>query len=633
MIADEKGEWEKMDRVFGLHFDFHADDVHEIGMNTNAEDIEKYILDTKPYFIQCDCKGHPGYACYPTKVGTPAPGLKKDNLRVWADTAKKHGIPLFVHYSGVADARYVKDHPDQAEVDLGGGHYDNMSTSVFGDYTEKLLIPQLKEVIAEYGIAGAWIDGEVWAVHRDFSEMVRPYLWWNITPAQHGRIMRQGFFDYVRKYTEELHRFKPEFKVISNWLYSSYVPEKPEIDVDFLSGDFQPSDSAHFVRLESRVMALQGKPWDLMAWSFTSPHRMDKPAAQLCQEAAAVMTQGGGFSLYIPQNKDGSAKKYEGTRFREIAEFAHKRAFLYRKEPIAQIGVLFSADSFYEKNSCFKQEGETDRLIGALNLLLEAGYTANVMLEWQLESIDQYEAVVVPEWAYIREENKKKLIHYAKKGGNLILIGVECCRQFAELLGETGAVLEKEQVFLRDKNGCIASVKRPSERTVPLFWLESGAEEANAKCLLTEKTETSEKRMLAYRTDLVEKGRIAWIPFDLGSLYAQVRGFCYQHYMEMVLDAMCEKLVKTEQQIDVTMQKAEQGVYLNLINMRQERHSLQYEVFEHVPPMEQVEVTINREYRSVLAPLGESFSWRTENGKTVIVLDKLEIHTVFLLQE
>lgn len=614
-------------RVFGLHFDFHAGNDTEIGENTKIEDIEKYILDTKPDFIQCDCKGHPGLTSYPTKVGTPAAKLKKDNLRIWADAAKKHDIPLFVHYSGVADAQYVKNHPDQAEVDINGDGYPGIvPTSVFGDYAEKLLIPQLKELITEYGIAGAWIDGEVWAVHRDISDHAKPYLWEGITPAEHGRVMREGFFRYVKKYTEELHRFDPDFKVISNWLYSSYVPEKPVLDVDYLSGDFQPTDSAHFVRLESRVLGVQGKRWDLMAWSFASPDAMDKSSVQLCQEAATVLSQGGGFQMYITQNVDGSPRHYEGDRLKAVADFVHKREMLYNKAPSAQIGILYSADSFYQENDCFNHAGATDKLTGALNVILDAGYTANIVLEWQLDEIQKYDVMVIPEWKFISDENKQKLINYAQAGGNLVVIGVECSRQFSLLSGDAGEILEVGQAFIRDHSGCYASIKKGKDETVKIYRFAEGEGE------LFSTWDDRYKIAPSYRTADMGEGKIAYIPFNLGSLYYNVRGFAYRNFIEEIVSLLCEKFVQTNRSIDVTMQTADAGVYLNLINMQQGRHSLKYETFDEIPPMYQVEVVINKEFNNVSSPLGEAFQWKSENGKTKIYLDKLDIHTVLLLE-
>ena len=62
-------------RFFGFHFDFHAGNETEIGLNTDPADIEWYIDQGKPDFIQCDCKGHPGNCSYPTQIGNPADKL------------------------------------------------------------------------------------------------------------------------------------------------------------------------------------------------------------------------------------------------------------------------------------------------------------------------------------------------------------------------------------------------------------------------------------------------------------------------------------------------------------------------------------------------------------------------------
>lgn len=614
-------------RVFGLHFDFHANSEIEIGENTYIEDIEKYIIETNPDFIQCDCKGHPGISSYPTKVGT-AGNIKKDNLRIWADACKKHNVPLFVHYSGVMDSKYVADHPDQADVDINGGHYDNNTISVFGDYAEKILIPQLKELSSEYGIAGAWIDGEVWAVHRDYSYLAKPYLWDGITPVEHGKVMRDGFFKYVDKYTTELHKFNPDFKVISNWLYSSYAPEKPVLDVDFLSGDFQPTDSAHFVRLESRVLGVQGKKWDLMAWSFNYPGFTDKSVVQLCQEAALVLSQGGGFQMYLRQNKDGSAQRYEGNWLKQIAEFVHAREMLYNHIPIAQVGVLYSADSFYQKNNCFNHEGAIDKLTGALNLFLDAGYITNTVLEWQLDDIAKYDVMVIPEWEYISDSNKQKLLSFAKNGGKLVIIGVECCTQFLKLNGEKADVKEYNiHCYTVDKNGQFATLIRNGENKAEILKLQGGAGGIYSF------HDTRNKVSSAYRIDDLGKGKIAYIPFDFGSLYFERRNFVYKNLISEILSELCEKLVDTNDFVDITMQKAENGTYLNLINMQQGRHSLAYETFDSIPSIKNLEININKVLREVSAPLGDKFTWKVVKGKTKICLEKLDIHTVLLFKE
>ena len=42
------------------------------------------------------------------------------------------------------------------------------ATSFFGPYADKLLIPQLRELAGDYGVDGAWVDGECWASMPDY---------------------------------------------------------------------------------------------------------------------------------------------------------------------------------------------------------------------------------------------------------------------------------------------------------------------------------------------------------------------------------------------------------------------------------------------------------------------------------
>ena len=154
---------------FGLHFDFHAGDKDKnIGANTTYEMVEKIIKAADPDYIQCDCKGHRGLSSYPTKAGNPAPGVVADALKVWRKATEDNNVAMFLHYSGVQDFEAVAQHPEWACIDENGNPSDK-ATSLFGDYSDKLLIPQLKELAGEYGADGAWIDGECWGSCRDYS--------------------------------------------------------------------------------------------------------------------------------------------------------------------------------------------------------------------------------------------------------------------------------------------------------------------------------------------------------------------------------------------------------------------------------------------------------------------------------
>jgi ABC-type lipoprotein export system ATPase subunit len=84
--------------------------------------VEYIINQVKPDFIQVDCKGHPGYSSYPTKVGNQAPGFVKDQLKIWREMTAEKGVALYLHYSGVWDSRAVQIQRELATVlSLGGG--------------------------------------------------------------------------------------------------------------------------------------------------------------------------------------------------------------------------------------------------------------------------------------------------------------------------------------------------------------------------------------------------------------------------------------------------------------------------------------------------------------------------------
>ncbi len=205
----------RKDSFFGVHFDFHAkDDETPVGRNTTPEAIRAIVETVQPDFIQFDCKGHPGLSSYPTRVGYPAPKITGDPLRIVREVTLEYGVALFVHYSGLWDTYAIKMHPEWARIDEEGVRDANI-TSAFSGYADELMIPQLKELAGEYGVDGAWVDGDCWVAALDYSagalEAFREETGIESVPRgpddeyydEFREFTREVFRRYVRHYVDE----------------------------------------------------------------------------------------------------------------------------------------------------------------------------------------------------------------------------------------------------------------------------------------------------------------------------------------------------------------------------------------------------------------------------------------------
>ncbi|MBM4156422.1 MAG: hypothetical protein FJ221_15540 [Lentisphaerae bacterium] len=437
----------RADSFLGIHFDFHAGpDCTNVGARTTPEMVGTILDKVRPDYIQIDCKGHPGYSSYPTRVGHPAPGIVGDPLRVWRDVTRQRGVALFMHYSGVWDQRAIELHPDWAARNADDKP-NPKATSVFGPYADRLLIPQLRELAGDYGVDGAWVDGDCWGVALDYGEVpvqaFRKASGATAAPRKAGEphwdewkeFNREGFRRYLRHYADSLKSSHPDFEVISNWAFSDHMPEPVSANVAALSGDFSPDDSVNSARLAGRCIENQGRPWDLMSWSFSRKTRGQKPPPQLMQEAAVVMAQGGGYQAYFTQNRDGSVRLDEIDGMAEVARFCRERqAFAHRSVAVPQVALLYSTPGHYRSSDRLFHPSGGDGigvLRAALQQILAARLGVQIVSEHHLRgSMAPWPLIVVPGWSRMEPGFRDELAAHARAGGRLLLIGEGPARLF-----------------------------------------------------------------------------------------------------------------------------------------------------------------------------------------------------------
>jgi hypothetical protein len=638
----------RADCFFGIHFDLHAtEDIDNAGETLTPAMIDTFLTKVRPDFIQIDCKGHPGISSYPTKAGNPVKGFQKDPLKLWREITEKNKVGLYMHYSGVWDGKAATDHPDWAVV-KASGEKSVQKMSFFSPYVDKILIPQLKELSSEYHVDGAWIDGDCWAVELDYSEKAIqgwtqktgfsevPRKKEDSNYQQYLEYTRGLFREYMRKYVDAIHEFDPKFQITSNWSYSSLMPEKVTNNVDFLSGDVTPQNGVFRSAFEARCLAPQGKPWDLMAWGFSwNGDKMpmsNKSTIQLKQEAAEIMAMGGGVQFYYQQNRDLSLKPWLANTLSELAVFCRERQkFCHKAKAIPQIALLFPTVS-YQNNASSPYSGSPAKLQATLYALLDNQLPVEIMMEHHLKGkMNQYPLIVIPECNYIESSLLNEFRTYVQNGGNLLVIGSEAAGIFARELGIQSANTSEEKVAF------ISAANRLGSIRSPLFEVKLTSDSKVISNFYNSSDYLDKSKTIASSVRPFGKGKIAAIYFNAGSSYSQfktpvIRDLIAETITELAPETLVE--VSGSHLVHVAVNKLNHKTFINLINVAGEHTNQSAIGYDQVPALTDISVHLSgKPAKIILQPEGKVLDFTFANGKTKVVVPKLEIHSILEVVE
>lgn len=638
----------RADSFYGIHFDFHAGtDCTEIGRNTTPAMVEGILAAAHPDYIQIDCKGHPGLSSYPTKVGNRAPGFVGDPLRVWREVTARHGVALYMHYSGVWDSEAIRQHPDWGVVNADGKTNGN-ATSFFGPYAERLLIPQLRELAGDYGVDGAWVDGECWASAPDYSEAAlaafRKATGIQDIPRRRQdphwyeflQFHRDAFRDYLRHYLAEVKKTHPDMQLCSNWAFTDHMPEPVCAPVDWISGDFSPEDSVNSARFSGRYLAHQGKPWDLMAWGFTlqgetrngSRH---KSAVQLQREAAVVMSQGGGFQSYYNQRRDGSVPAEHLPVLAEVAKFCRARQpFCQGATPVPQVALLYSTASHYrEINGLFNRD--LSRLQGTLQALVESGLVVDVVGEHSLgPRLAEYSLVVVGECDTLEPAFEQRLVRYVEEGGSLLLVGPEAASRFAAQLDVTLGPAGNDPRHLDSGDTLVPTRGQTREAR-----LGDRARKVGQLHATGDRTSPSQP---AASIAPLGKGRIAATYFAFSRGYLEQRSPAMRSFLADLSRRMAPATlveVRGPGTVDVSVNRVRGRLAVNLVNTSGAHWDTKKPLVDSLPPVGPLKLAIRasaKPARVTLQPEGQPLPFEYEDGMIRTTVPEVGIHAIVLVE-
>lgn len=646
----------RKDSFFGLHFDFHASPAGErcaIGETLSEDEIREICAEIKPDFLQIDCKGHPGWASYPTKCGNAMPRIAGDPLMLWRRVTAEEGVALYVHYSGVVDVKYCTENPKQCVMKADGTRKP-WATRTNGSYVDELLIPQLCEIAGKYGLNGAWVDGECWGIEADYdpdtvsafeketgidlkgklpAEKDDPYY------DEYRDYCRELFRRYVRHYVETVHARFPDFQIASNWAFTDHMPEKVSADVDFISGDLNPQISFESARYAARAIAQQERPWDLMSWNFRSrltvmPGHVIKHPNQIMQEAAAVIALGGGFQNYIGQYGDGSPRMEQIRRMKSVSEFLRARErYCFRGKAVHQAALVLSTfDRHLESESLFSRTG-MERVMGMTSLLCDSGQSLEIVSEHTFEGHEaDYPVLVVPELKYgLAESTAKSLLRYVSKGGSLLIVGPGSCKLFAKY-GIPVEISEDDCVINRDKHGSQLFTLNGQEfgRVKNVCGVYSEGSEIIARMGKSERSADKPFSLLIK----YGSGLIGLIGTDIGTAYGECAQYLHIDLVNAFLSRMYDPIVKIEKaqgKLEIVVLEKEGRLYVQLVNANGQHRDISIASDRFISPCVDIRLSLKtngKPDKLILQPEGRELDFEWCGSRAYVNVDRVAIHEV-----
>lgn len=627
------------DRFVGVHFDFNARISDSgIGKNFSVATVDSLLEMAKPDYIQVDSKGNFGYSSYPTTTGNAAKGIQKDILKLFRESTKKHKVDLYVHYSSLIDNYAGKQHAEWANIKSNGSK--DWILSYASAYPQMVMIPQIKELASKYNLNGVWIDGDSYAVNLNYSlgfqqKFKAAYgidVPKNKTDATFSAWIdfnRKQYMAYFRNYVNEIHRVVPGFKIINNYAYTSYMPEQPSVNVNFLSADIRGRDP-YQAAFEGRCMAAQNKLWDIMSWSMMQMGKevVTKSFQQLAQEAANTLALGGGFEMYFFQRKDGSLPTEHFKLMSDIISFCKQRkAYCYKGEIIRQTGLLYSYDSWKDSltNESLYNSTGTNGLREMMKIVMDNQQSADVLMQYQLkEKLASYPVVIVPEWNNLGKNVMRQLLSYVNNGGNIIVEGADAVKPFVAYCSV--AVLDKVN------DSCLLKYNAASSSGTITFQKalvnNRNIEQLGTAVFQQDKTQYPLATISAYG-----KGKIALLYFNAAGLYSRLNMQTIKQLVDDINSKLLAKPVVTisgTADIQQMVTVRNNHLFVHLINMSGKSSS-----YNTVTPVQsfKVEIHTNKKPSFVLLQPGDiKLNYAYNNGVITATIPGVDIYSIIDVQ-
>ncbi len=418
-----------------VHLDFHTSGlIQDVGADFNPEEFARTFAEAHVNSVCVFARCHHGYCYYPTKVGTPHPGLRrKDLLGDMIKALRSFNISPGVYTTVVWDELTSQLHPEWRQVTVdkvfiggerAGWKWLCMNTP-YVDWVEA----HIRELLSNYDfdrffvdIVMQWQDG--CSCDYCLEDMEKSGLDPKSLVDRRLEAMRVRS-RFIKRIDAVIKEYDPELSVYYNrpWPLSAHPEATLRRDLahyGYMIIESLPSGHwgyNHFPLLAHYFM-YKGIPVESHTGRFHTSWGdfggLKNQAAleyECLRMAARGVRCGVGDQLHPRGRLDPATYKLISSVYSQIENL---EPWLIDTDPVAEIGILVAAGTGPEGVLETDQSSEE----GAMRMLMELGYQFLIVDEW--DDLSRFRLLIIPDHVYLTGGLTEKLRKFLTEGGKIV---------------------------------------------------------------------------------------------------------------------------------------------------------------------------------------------------------------------
>ncbi|RAV19140.1 alpha-amylase family protein [Paenibacillus contaminans] len=419
-----------------VHLDFHTSEaIPDIAADFNKEQfqamLQKGHVDSITIFAKC----HHGWAYFPSELNDMHPHLDFDLLAAQIEAAREIDVKTPIYVSVGFDEKLARRHPEWLMRDeddrtnwvqgfmKAGWHQFCLNSP----YLEKIVIPQVEEVVRNYDGDGIFLD--IVGVRTCYCHTcVNRLLAEGKNPRNKRHVVEQGervYANYTKRIEEVVHSIRPGLPIFHN---AGHIAQgrrdlaamNTHLELESLPTggwgyDHFPLSARYVQQLGMDFLGMTGK-----FHTFWGEFGGYKHPNALRYETALSLANGArcsiGDQLHPRGFMDEATYELIGAAYSEVER---KEAWCANTINVADIGVLSVESLGVDKTGDAMFTGNSDA--GAARIMLEGKFLFDVLDPYS--DFSPYRVIVLPDNVLITERLQTKLDEFLRKGGKVLATG------------------------------------------------------------------------------------------------------------------------------------------------------------------------------------------------------------------